>query len=365
MAKQTIEFLPPVGGEKVGSQTIGSKSTRASVVEDLLSHGDYVSPRPKERTPLYQGLDITGVVPAGDYMFLCDAGELKRVSLAGEVISYGFIGVGSTMDYTKLNDWVFFTTVNGVFRVGASFVPESISLPQPTVTVGTGNYTLAVTEVIDGLESPPLYITGAGVRGSGFYRLFKRHADDAVYRFVGAGSDVSGNVDDPNGVILQTEDADTLPGGHFLEYMGGRLVVAAGAIVYLSLPYAVNLIDGAFGAIEFTGHIMFITPLDPATLVVGDSRGVWILHITEESQSLQQVSYEPPLYGSASLVRNTKLLEHSAASHVCTYLDKYGRIVVDAGGQVKKIPQKISGAGFRSSNFDFDGVEGVVSWELT
>lgn len=362
MKKKHLVLPPPVKGEVPFGSVLEGNTPTAVEVSNFILHSEYAQARPSERSVLYEGVDISGAAPAGAFVFVCDAGDLVRIAPDGSHHSFGFVGVGSTMDYVKLNDWMYFTTARGVYRVGADFTPELISRRTPDFIAGAGTFRMAVTHMFHGMETPPEYVTGGNVSSDVPVRVYVRD-EDAVYRFCGEGTHILPRVDS-EGAPLQIEDAEVFPGGYFLTSMGGRLVSARNASIVLSLPYAVNLIDGELGEIEFTGLITFVVALDAATLAVGDARGVWLLHIAGDTPKLTMLHSSPAFYGTGALLENEGVLQTSQAAYVGTCLVSGGRLVFDVAGQTRLISQDVPSGSYKSSSFLFQSKRGVVAWQV-
>jgi len=365
----TLKFPPPVRGEAPGPYAPTTDLTTAAEVVDFVVDGAALRSRPVGGRQVYSALELSGACPAGDSLFVCDMGELKQLMPNGSVVSHGFVGVGSTLDYVRYNDWLFFVTEADTFRVDASLTPMRLSIPTPSfsITPGVGDEVdIAVTTTVNGLESSPAYASavreGSVVTGAGFLRVFV--LDGGTYRLCGEGaSGVTVTSSNLRGAC-QTLGTAPIGGGQFIAYAGGRLLVADGPHLKLSMPYQPHLRSDAYGLVEFTHAIAAVVALSSSVVAVSDGRGVWLLRLGDPP-SLTQVWRGAVVYGAGAPVRASNYPSvQTAGATVATFLVDGGWLIVTEEGVATFIPQEHDISVGRVCVERFGASDAVTVWKI-
>jgi hypothetical protein len=270
-------------------------------------------------------------------------------------------------DYTELNGTVYASNpafscrfkpaTNSVYTIGVPLVDTVASMFAAADTGGLheGTYTVGVTVVDEfGEESgfSPEYpievaqgggisivglpiIAGSQIRvystmrnGEEFYQVYEGVLDGSTI-LLGASSLL-----DP-GRQPETMEKEPLPFGHFIDAMGGRLLIAKDNILAFSSAFRPHLYDPRHDFVSFQSTIRLLAPTTEG-VYVGDGSGVYFLSGRDPDKwEVRTVSDLPPVYGSALAVPGEDFNEELDRGHTnWLWLTRAGVQVGLPNGQV-------------------------------
>lgn len=268
------------------------------------------------------------------------------------------MGSAEQLSFSEYNGALYATNPGSLWRIAASGValvgvpePQRPTVtPHPAGTLSPGKYGMALSAVIDGEESPAVYLgefdLTAGVKLTGLALI-----DGTRYRFyiTPQNGDVLYLGDEfdaafteyvvscaPSGAPCVTLNMAPMPAGSQVLGVRGRLYVAAGNVLWYSEALRPHLLAPRSNFIPFVGPIRFMASVDDG-MYVADDRGVWWLAGTDPSTStMVLVSDVGVVKWSATTVPSAALPAsmRGALDDAAVWLSESGYMVGRTGGVV-------------------------------
>jgi hypothetical protein len=203
------------------------------------------------------------------------------------------LAVEGTVTWCTLQDRAVFTNsgVLGCVDGERAFV---MGMDAPGISAATSSappaeYMTAVAAIgADGEEGPLSSAVPAGpgdivtITSGGPGRVYMTRKNGEVFYDVGAyatGASMYRIPDmPPYGRACESQYLSRMPGGLYVRYWRGRLLVARGRTLYFSMPLRYGLFDPSFGFVKFEGKIDFIESIESGIFVAVAGQGVYYLH---------------------------------------------------------------------------------------
>lgn len=354
--------MMPVEGIDLLSPDTGMKQGRARMVLNADIHRDGTVTRRAGRTRIAPGADFHSIRNTAAGLLVGKGGGLFWMEPnTGEPVLLGNLGDTGPFDFTEYNGRVYVLTArNGVFVLlqdGAP-APCGVALPDtlPNVTaheagaLPAGRYAVALTKIdTDGEESPATMLdavelpNGGGIKLTNFetdldaqYRIYLTAPDGEVLRlseefYAGFSEYVVTRY--PDGAACNTRNLKPLPGGTFIRGYKGRLLIAAGDIVWHSEAMRQHLYDPTSGFTRFQGEIRMLEPTEDG-VYVGDDAGVWFISGADITQAqITKVSSAQVIAGTAIRVPGSLARRSDITGDLVIWLSAEGYVLASQSGQ--------------------------------
>lgn len=240
-----------------------------------------------------------------DEAFFVDAGSLYRVVPSGTTLTSTLLRAGLAADaplsYARVGDSVVYSNGAVIGRIDAGGDhPHGVPKinPEPTVatlgvgTLAAGKYIVCAVAVnADGEESgstTPVQVDvpeGGTITLSDFpaatVRVYMSEVNGQVLYSTGAaqavvlGGSIAIAAMPTLGGRCQTLLLAPMPAGAIVRWLNGRLLVAAGPVLYYSEPYAPALTNPAKNYFVFPSDITLLEPME-AGLFIGADKTYWL-----------------------------------------------------------------------------------------
>ena len=380
--------LPSLGVDLISDETqMPAGAVRAAVNVDIDKHGQ---PRRRHGHALVlSGPDIGSLRAWGGQLIAVRDSELVSVDPASMAVTTLFaLPNHGAADYTEHNGSLYIATSSALLRMrNGAVAPVGVRLPDalPTVSahpagaLAAGQYTVAVSVVVGGEESPAAIIgrvqVAAGliltdIPTGHTWRVYLSPPDgDALYlseEFTAfLPQQVLGSY--PQGAPCSTLNLTHMPGGHLVRTQGGRIFVARGDTLWFSEPLRPHLTAPRRNFVSFVGRIRLLEFVDGGAYV-GDDRGVWWLGGEDPSQYSMRLASDSVPVAMSGLTAASHTLGVSGsvgASDVALWLSSHGHMVGAPGGQITalnaeriRLAPEVSG---RSTLLTRDGTTQVIT----
>lgn len=312
---------------------------------DLTADG-LLSRRAGQTLAIAGGVHSLWAPPDGSYGMAVINGSLARLtpSNSGLVAATVRAEMGpGRVSYSEGDDGALYWTNGDVLRrviggqdrpaitPGPSVVPAVSLIPG---SLPAGRYTYAFTATGPDGESAsttPQQIELTGAVGLRFQTptgvdlnlyLSSQNGDVLEWMLEGQGNlDVT--VLAPGGRRLRTAFTAPMPAGSIVRHFNGRMLVADGSVLYMSMPYSYGLYEPARGYLPLPGEITLVEPTDAGLYIAAD-RTYWLANLTDAE--LIEVLPFGALAGSSAPSPSGKQL---------VWQSPRGLVLGDAQGQVK------------------------------
>lgn len=354
--------MMPVEGIDLLSPDTGVKQGRARMVLNADIHRDGTITRREGRTRITQGADFHSIRNTAAGLLVGKGQSLVRMDPATTAPTLlGNLGDYGPFDFTEYNGKVYVLTArNGVFVLLQDGTPVrcGVALPDtlPDITASetgalpAGRYAVALTKTsLEGEESPAAVLgtvelpNGGGIKLTNLetdldaqYRVYLTAPDGQVLRlseefYAGFSEYVVTRY--PDGAACNTQSLKPLPGGTFIRGYKGRLLIAAGDIVWHSEAMRQHLHDPTGGFTRFNGPIRLLEPAQDG-VYVGDSAGVWFLAGNDITQAqMIKVSSAQAIAGTAINVPGSLARRNDITGDLVVWLSSEGYVLASQGGQ--------------------------------
>lgn len=160
---------------------------------------------------------------------------------------------------------------------------------------------------------------------------------------------VRGGVVEPLPSLTRDEESELvlspMPGGRWIEYWSGRLVVARGNTLIISEPLRYGVYDQLRGFVQFEERIFWIAPLDTG-IYVGLRNSVRWLAGTDPSEFSQRRVGGPSWRGAAAVLNANHLDPSLQVEHAAVWMTPSGfalglpsgNVLLPQSGQLQGIP---------------------------
>jgi hypothetical protein len=164
----------------------------------------------------------------------------------------------------------------------------------------------------------------------------------------------------PYGRPCESHLLSRLPGGHYVRYWRGRLLVARGRTLYFSMPLRYGLYDPSFGFVKFEGKINFIESVESGVYVAVNGQGVFYLSGDEPGKwERKLVDVTPAQPGAVTLIPTVQLralnLPSPAAWAAVWFTDKGFALGLAGGMVVYPQADRLSGLPLGTGTLQFQG----------
>lgn len=288
-----------------------------------------------------------------------------------------FPGVTGKVAWGVLNDEPVFTTSDllaritpdGVKRIGVE-EPGGFAVPPHTYD----GYRVAISYVsADGEEGP---LSASTTAGTSIYlptpiestvakiRIYQTNKDsDVLYEVaevpVGTTSFQLVRNQAVFGRIAETQFKSRMPGGHYVRYWRGRLLVARGRKLYYSDPLRYGLYDYNSGWVVFPGLVDFVEPVEGGVFVAVRNAGVFFLAGEQPSKWELKLADTVTAQAGASLIAPTaqmKLDVQSKPEWVAVWFTNKGfALGLPSGNVLYPQADLLSGLPLGTGSLHFEG----------
>lgn len=240
-------------------------------------------------------------------------GSLKALSRNGE----GLLGItvrtpmpSLPLSYSRGADGdVYWTNGAQLRRVVAGATDRPAATPPlssiPAIgliggALAAGKYLVAMTVVDADGESPATPVVQVDVPENGGIRIVSPDAV-AVYMSAPDGdiltlqvAGATGTIDvltyNESGRRCATLNTAVMPSGSIVRHYNGCMLVAAGPVLYVSLPYRYGLFDPSKGYIPLPADITMVEPTTNGVYIAAD-KTYWIADLLAQDQLLERLPY--------------------------------------------------------------------------
>ena len=251
------------------------------------------------------------------------------------------------LSYARVGDVVYWSNGIEIGKIAngvSTQVGPSVPNPPPTVSVDatgsllSGMYQIAFSAVgtygeESGLTWPDQVvvpdngrISVSGLPGTAINVYLSPQNGDKLFL---AGSTTAATYEIPVvpalGAQATTVGLRQLPAGQILRYRNGRMLSAAGAMLYFSEPFAPALHSPARGYIVFPQRITMVEPFEDGVWVVAD-KTYWLAGANIEQASLTEVLP----YGAVEGTATRDIRENQV-----WWFSERGIVMVESGGRIR------------------------------
>ena len=221
--------------------------------------------------------------------------------------------------------------------LGSAFLP-----PTEATVVGTRIYATTVTSTYEaGVES--------SVTGGTLYLV---------------GSSGAAGANSAIGTPAETMNKARMPGGHFVRYWRGRLLVARGRTLYFSDPLRYGLYDQSRGFVTFEAKIDFIESIETGIFVA--LRGIGVIFLagdTPERWERRVADVVPAQPGTSGLVPTALMdlkLQQKPEWVAVWFTDKGFALGLPSGNVMYPQADLLSGLPLGTGSLHFDGADRLI-----
>lgn len=266
-----------------------------------------------------------------------------------------------------LNNEVLASTQRGLVRFNGARA-QLLAIPVPGAPVlnvvdgslDAGAYSVCVSWLRDGLESPPSAMGTVTVeQGNGIAATLPwcmepdvTHARLYITR---AGGGVFGRGEDypiaTTSVVLPTlptigsppafQHMSSMPCGRYLAYWRGRLVVATANVLRFSQAMAYHIHDERHDFVQLPQRITFVQPVDSGLWVGQYDHVLFLRGASPDELALERKQSAPPVPGTAMTAPASMLGELGAGgADGAIWLSRKGYVLGSASGAVQEVHAK-------------------------
>lgn len=272
------------------------------------------------------GTDVHSLWSNGSLCLFADGTELKRLN-TDETTDTLFTGLryGNALAYVDTGTAVYLSDSHTVKAVEAGAVrPAGIATPQPSSlssgagSLPEGTYLVCTTYTdAQGRESGASEYMSISTSGGVTVTAPAGAPTEAVTwnvycttdngdtfhlaRSVAVGASSVTLMSQPSGPVLRTQHVEPPPAGSMMAYLGGRLYVAVGNVLYYSEPYAPEWFRTAYSFKPFPAEITLLAATEDGLFVSAD-RTYYLLGLDPEQQELQIKSDAKAVPGTLAAV---------------------------------------------------------------
>lgn len=317
----------------------------------------------------YAGALIRSLWADQDTVLFAEGTELKRLNrdFSATVVATGLSG-SRKVAYVKVNNDIYFSDGVVTGRLNQQFQQRAwgVESPggQPTLSAGSGTlsagrYQVAVTFVTASGEESGASLAAvielpdnSGISFASipvpvdpdvaFVRLYCSRADgDALYKQadlpVGLGGFVLGSVYD-SGMQLKTQFLSPMCAGQKLAYFNGRLLVAAGSVLWYTEPLRYGLTDARYNFVQFADDITVLYAGDSGVHVATETATHYLRGANPvEWTALHILPYGAPSTAAVELPGSYVSIE---ANTVGVWQSNNGIVAALDGGAVVNLTEK-------------------------
>jgi hypothetical protein len=286
--------------------------------------------------------------------------------------SLGFT-VAGPVTWGTLTDRAVFTNTSVLGCVSGERAYE-IGMDPPVVTMLStatppAEYLTAVAAIdADGTEGPLSAAVPAGpdavisIVANGPGRVYMTRKNGEVFYDIGAfvtGASMYRIPDmPPYGRPCESHLLSRMPGGHYVRYWRGRLLVARGRTLYFSMPLRYGMYDPSFGFVKFEGKIDFIESIENGVFVAVAGQGVYYLAGDEPAKwERKLIDVTPAQPGAVTLIPTVQLralnLPSPAAWAAVWFTDKGFALGLSSGLVVYPQADRLSGLPLGTGTLQF------------
>jgi hypothetical protein len=164
----------------------------------------------------------------------------------------------------------------------------------------------------------------------------------------------------PYGRACESHLLSRLPGGHYVRYWRGRLLVARGRSLYFSMPLRYGLYDPSFGFVKFEGKIDFIESIESGVFVAVAGQGVFYLAGDEPAKwERKLIDVTPAQPGAVTVIPTVQLralnLPSPQAWAVVWFTDKGFALGLASGMVIFPQADRLSGLPLGTGTLQYRG----------